>query len=107
MSTDIDAVDFYWRPGCGFCAALERRLTRAGIPIHKLNIWENPDHAAVVRTVARGDETVPTVVVGDAALVNPSLRQVIAALEREAAHLVPDGGRDPGPMSRLTKKLLG
>ncbi len=76
--------------------SLERGLTRAGIPLNKLNIWENPDHAAFVRSVARGNETVPTVVVGSTAMVNPRLGEVIDALQHEAPHLVPEDRDDPG-----------
>ncbi len=93
VSETPDAVTFYWRPGCGFCMGLERGLGRAGIPLDKRNIWEDAEAAAVVRSVARGNETVPTVVVGEVALVNPSVAQVFAALESEAAHLLP---ADPG-----------
>jgi glutaredoxin-like protein len=73
-------VDFYWRPGCGFCMLLARRLKKAGITMTKHNIWDHPDAAAFVRSVARGNETVPTVVVGDQAMVNPSAKQVLAAV---------------------------
>ncbi len=107
MTNPIEAVDFYWRPGCGFCTVLDRRLSRAGIPMNKLNIWEDPGHAEAVRSVARGNETVPTVVVGDAALVNPSLRQVVAALETEAPHLVPYDADEQGPVGRLAQRLFG
>ena len=37
--TTINAVQFYWRPGCGFCARLDRALEHAGIPMAKHNIW--------------------------------------------------------------------
>jgi mycoredoxin len=70
----------YWRPGCGFCAALERRLNKAELTFDKRNIWENPDDAAFVRSVARGNETVPTLVVKGTPMVNPSLEDVVAAL---------------------------
>ncbi len=73
-------VTIYWRPGCGFCSRLERDLERRGIAIVMHNIWEDPAHAAVVRSVANGNETVPTVIVGDLALVNPSADAVVAAL---------------------------
>jgi glutaredoxin len=43
------------------------------------NIWDDPDAAAFVRSVADGNETVPTVVVGDRAMVNPSFQAVVAA----------------------------
>ncbi len=107
MHDQIDAVDFYWRQGCGFCMALDRSLTRAGIPMNKKNIWDDPVNADVVRGVANGNETVPTVVVGDVALVNPRVKQVIAALEQEAPHLVPAGVDEPGAVSRFTQRIFG
>jgi mycoredoxin len=79
MSEDPN-VYFYWRPGCGFCARLERDLRRHGVVFHKLNIWEDPEAAAVVRAAARGNETVPTVVIGSTAMVNPRVEAVLAAL---------------------------
>jgi mycoredoxin len=78
-------ITFFWRPGCGFCMRLERNLDSMGIPLEKRNIWEDAEAAATVRSVARGNETVPTVVVGDVALVNPSAGQVVAVLEEQAA----------------------
>jgi mycoredoxin len=85
----IEAVTFYWRPGCGFCAGLQRALDRAGVPLDKHNIWEEPDAATAVRSIARGNETVPTVVVGSIKMVNPSAAEVLDAGAREAPHLVP------------------
>lgn len=85
----IDAVEFYWRPGCGFCMMLERNLDRAGIPLSKHNIWDDSAHADVVRSHANGNETVPTLVIGDTALVNPSTDDVLAVLVDKAPHLVP------------------
>lgn len=82
-------IDFYWRPGCGFCMALERRLTSAGVPFAKFNIWEDDDHAAFVRSVADGNETVPTLRIGGASLVNPSLGNVLDTMRRETPDLVP------------------
>jgi mycoredoxin len=73
-------IVMFWRPGCGFCAALDRQMTKAGLVYQKRNIWENPDDAAFVRSVARGNETVPTLVVKGVPMVNPSLEQVADAL---------------------------
>jgi mycoredoxin len=70
----------YWRPGCGFCARLFNQLDHAGVPHSRVNIWEDANAAATVRSYAHGNETVPTVVVGDTVLVNPSATQVQAAL---------------------------
>ncbi len=74
-------ITVYWRPGCGFCAMLEGRMQRAGIDYDRRNIWQDEAAAAFVRSVSNGNETVPTVTVGEVAMVNPSLKQVVAALE--------------------------
>lgn len=82
------AVQFYWRPGCPFCVALRRRLGKRGIAFEPINIWEDPDAAARVRSVADGNETVPTVFVGERAMVNPSADQVESVLRDVAPHLL-------------------
>lgn len=73
-------ITMYWRPGCGFCSSLERQLLKADLAFVKHNIWDDPTAAAFVRSVARGNETVPTLVVNGQPMVNPSLSQVVAAL---------------------------
>ena len=73
-------VLFYWRPGCGFCSSLKRALVARGVELDEHDIWQDADAAAFVRSVARGNETVPTVVVGDRAMVNPSPDDVVRAL---------------------------
>ncbi len=105
----IDSIDFYWRPGCGFCMMLERALTKTGIPMTKYNIWDNPAHAETVRSHANGNETVPTVVIGDVAMVNPSAKHVLEAVAARAPHLVPDGWEPPesGRVARGARRLLG
>lgn len=60
------------------------------------NIWEDPEAAAVVRAAARGNETVPTVVIGGHALVNPTPQAVETLIARVAPGLLetlPDGHR--------------
>lgn len=75
-----DEVTFYWRPGCGFCSMLRQRLEAAGVRLDERNIWEDPEAAAFVRSVARGNETVPTVVVSGTVLVNPPADRVVGLL---------------------------
>lgn len=77
-------VEVYWRPGCPFCLMLLRPLRRSGLQFREINIWEDPGAAARVRAVADGNETVPTVFIGDEALVNPSARQVLTAAGYES-----------------------
>lgn len=81
------AVTFYWRPGCPFCYGLERGLNKLGLPLDKRNIWEDADAAATVRSIARGNETVPTVVIGGTKMVNPSVKDVLIAVHAEAPEL--------------------
>jgi mycoredoxin len=81
-------IEFYWRPGCGFCSALRRPLMASGLPVKEINIWEEPDAAARVREVANGNEVVPTVIIGNTALVNPSFAQIEAAVRAEAPELL-------------------
>ena len=82
--SDVE-VEFYWRPGCGFCAALHRPLSKSGLKVREINIWEDPEAAARVRQVANGNEVVPTVIIGSTALVNPTFAEVEAAVRAESA----------------------
>lgn len=90
-SDTVDAVELCWRPGGPFCLALRPRLRRAGFPLREVNIWTDPHAAARLRQATGGDETVPTVFIGDTALVNPSLSQVRAAVHHHAPHLLTEG----------------
>ncbi|GAB3394184.1 glutaredoxin family protein [Amycolatopsis echigonensis] len=81
-------VEFYWRPGCPFCSRLRGDLRRVGLPLREINIWERPAAAATVRAVAGGNETVPTVVVGEKAMVNPTAGQVLDAVRAQAPELL-------------------
>jgi glutaredoxin len=60
----------------------------AGLEYRAVNIWDEPDAASTVRDYARGNETVPTVVIGEpgsadaVGLVNPALAEVLDVLGR-------------------------
>lgn len=56
-------VIIYWRPWCLYGIRLKRRLGPLGERATWLNIWQDPDAAAFVRSVNAGDEVVPTVVI--------------------------------------------
>lgn len=88
-----DAVHVYWRPGCPYCAVLRRGLRKLGIDTVEHNIWHDPADAAIVRHHANGNETVPTVVIGDVGLVNPSAKHVARYLAETAPHAVSDHAR--------------
>ena len=107
-SQTASQIDLYWRPGCGFCMSLRRQLDKLGIERVEHNIWDHPDTAATVRAHANGNETVPTVVVGDVGMVNPSARELAAHLSEHAPHLLPADFEPPqaGPVGRAIHKLF-
>ncbi|MER8045351.1 glutaredoxin domain-containing protein [Streptomyces sp. NPDC094032] len=85
---DPDGVVVYWRPMCTFCMKLFVQLRFTRLPYTTVNIWENPEAAAFVRLVADGNETVPTVTVAGRAMVNPSKKELMAAVETYAPQLL-------------------
>lgn len=86
MDQDRGEVVIYWRPDCVFCLDLLLRLKFTRLRYRKIDIRKDPDAAAFVRSVADGNETVPTVVVAGRALVNPTKRQLIEAVQAHAPH---------------------
>ncbi|WP_307128796.1 mycoredoxin [Streptomyces sp. B1I3] len=90
MAEDRDGMVVYWRPGCPYCMNLRLRLRLSGLSYTEVNIWRDKDAAAFVRSVANGNETVPTVSVAGHAMVNPSKRQVVRAVTEHAPHLLPE-----------------
>ena len=94
-------VVFYWRPGCVFCWMLRRALQRSGVVLDERNIWHDPGAAAFVRSVAGGNETVPTLVVDDTALVNPPAAAVLARLGSPGGREL---RRQQGPFRRLLSR---
>lgn len=74
-------LTMYTTTWCGHCMRLKRMLDREGIAYAEVNIEEDPAAAEFVMRVNGGNRTVPTVVFpGGAALTNPSIDQVKAAL---------------------------
>ncbi len=77
-------------------------MRAAGVEATEVDIWQDPQAAAVVRLVADGNETVPTVTVGSTVMVEPSIRSVLAEIHRQApsrtllADVASDGGREAG-----------
>lgn len=75
-------VVVYWRPGCGFCAMLKARLGGLRDRATWVNIWDDEDAAAFVRSVNDGNETVPTVVIDGIPVTNPDPAVVKERLQR-------------------------
>ncbi|APA95894.1 glutaredoxin domain-containing protein [Nocardia seriolae] len=91
MTADIPELVVYRRPGCPYCARLRNALNRHGIVHREVDIWEDPDAAAFVRSVANGNETVPTVVLRDGSAernwVNPPPKELIETVRSDAPAL--------------------
>lgn len=95
METDDPILEVYWRPGCGYCSSMRAVLAEAGVPVEWHDIWDDPAAAAYVRSVAGGNETVPTVRFRDRVMVAPRPRQLVADLARTDPELVRDHRRWP------------
>lgn len=106
---EASPVQLYWRPGCGFCSSLTRSLDRIGLDYEAHNIWEDEDAGVFVRGVANGNETVPTVRIGDVALINPTANEVMAEVATRAPAQVPAGYEppEPGVLGRALRRMLG
>lgn len=105
-TTDV-AITLYWRPGCGFCAALRGQLDRTGVPYSDVNIWDDADGAAFVRSVNDGNELVPTVQAGAQVMSNPSVGQVLAAVHEQDPDSDLPLPPEPGRLTRGINRLLG
>ncbi len=81
LAAPATEVVIYWRDGCPFCVRLRFAVRRHRDRATWVNIWEDPEAAAFVRTTnPGGDEIVPTVVIGDTPHTNPDPRLVREAL---------------------------
>ena len=68
-----------WRPGCGFCRILFHGLERHDVPHERRDIWQDDDARQLLNDRI-GSETVPSVLIGDELLVNPSVTEVLERL---------------------------
>ncbi|WP_237565334.1 glutaredoxin domain-containing protein [Ornithinimicrobium cavernae] len=82
MAEEDRPVVVYWRPGCGYCMRLKATLGDLGDKALWVNIWQDDDAAAFVRSVNDGNEVVPTVVIDGEPHTNPDptdVRERLAA----------------------------
>jgi mycoredoxin len=74
-------ITVYTTRACGPCRRLKRQLSEAGIGFREVDLDARPDVGARIETLTGGLRIAPTVDVGGELLVNPSARQVAAALD--------------------------
>ncbi|MEU6777449.1 glutaredoxin domain-containing protein [Streptomyces sp. NPDC046759] len=102
MSEEREGVAMYWQPSCVFCINLRLSLLFTGLRYTRRNIWRDKAAAAFVRSVADGNETVPTVTVAGHAMVNPSKRKLLDAARTHRTCWRPDLAReDTGPLRSI------
>mgnify|MGYP001824582986 CR=1 FL=1 len=71
----------YTTQWCGYCFRLKADLNRAGIAFDEVDIEQAPEAEHLVRSVNKGNATVPTVVFADgSSSTNPSIAEVRARL---------------------------
>lgn len=80
VTDDEGSVVIYWRPGCIYCIRLRGALGKDKGKATWVSIWADDEAAAFVRSVNDGNETVPTVRIGEQVHTNPEPEVVRAAL---------------------------
>ncbi len=68
-----------WRPHCPFCRFLFADIERHGLEVERRDIWSD-DEARALLNERIGCETVPSVLIGERLLVNPSIDEVLEAV---------------------------
>jgi mycoredoxin len=69
---------------CGYCETLKEDLSSKGIDYEAVDIWHDREQAELVKSANDGDELVPTVRVGETFLTNPTVDEVMAAVDAAA-----------------------
>ncbi len=73
-------VTMYSTTWCGYCRRLKRQMEEAGISYQEIDLDRDGSYDERIIEKTGGYRTVPTVEVGGELLVNPSLREIEAAL---------------------------
>lgn len=78
-------VAVYWRPGCSFCMVLATRVRKFADRAVWVNMWQDPEASAWVKSVNSGNEVAPTVLIDGVPHTNPSPALVKQRLEQVPA----------------------
>jgi mycoredoxin len=74
------SVTMYTTPWCGYCRRLKRQMVDEGIHFREVDVDVHHDFDEQIMAATGGYRTVPTVEVGTRLLVNPTLREIRAAV---------------------------
>ena len=75
-----EPVTMYTTTWCGYCRRLKRQMEDEGIVFQEVDVDRNPQFGDRIIAATGGFRTVPTIEAGGSLLVNPTLREVRAAL---------------------------
>jgi mycoredoxin len=92
-SDEAQVLRVFWRPGCGYCYRLIDALDGAAVAYEAHNIWEDEAARAIVAGINRGNETVPTIVIGTRSATNPDPDALIEELRMSHPSLFSEDGR--------------
>ena len=73
-------VTMYTTTWCGYCRRLKRQMEDDGIVFHEVDVDRHGEYGDRIIAATGGFRTVPTIEVDGVLLVNPTLREVRAAL---------------------------
>jgi mycoredoxin len=80
LEVTVAQVTMYTTEWCGHCRRLKRQLNDAGIDVVEIDVDIHAEYDVRIREASGGYRTVPTVEVGAALLVNPTVLEVRDAL---------------------------
>ena len=75
-----EPVTMYSTTWCGYCRRLKRQFDEAGIAYREVDVDADHSHDRRIIELTGGYRVVPTVEIGRSMLVNPTLKEVEAAL---------------------------
>ena len=75
----MSELTMYTTPWCGYCQRLKSQMKRAGIEWDEIDIEQDADAEAFVKTTNGGNATVPTIRYADGSTAtNPSFKDLQA-----------------------------
>jgi mycoredoxin len=84
--SEMQTITLYTTEWCSYCRSLKQKLNSASLAYREVDIEKHPEYGSVIERLTGGYRTVPTVEVCGSFLVNPSVDEIVEALERCASY---------------------
>ena len=65
MEHDMQNVEIYTSPLCGYCHAAKRLLNQKGVAFNEINVMADPSRRSEMMQRANGRHTVPQIFIGE------------------------------------------